>query len=526
MTADPIRALQHPQQFCHGEGSTMRANGFNHDHDRYPPAEEYDVPEPTPLIREMPEGEPYPLEALGPLRDAAEGIHDLTQAPAAIAAQSVLGVAALATQGLADVDLGHGRSPISLFLLTVAQSGERKSACDKLAMEAVKEREKELGELFRTEIQEHANRLAVWEEARKGILQKCKKASATADAYHQLEALGASPDIPLSPVCVAGDPTIEGLIRNLAFSRPSLGVFSDEGGAFVGGHAMNQDNRLKTSAGLSTFWDGKPVNRVRAGDGASLFFGRRLSAHLMIQPVVASQLLSDPLVNGQGLLARFLTAAPTSTIGTRTRQSYSPGSHRFVARFNDQIGLLLRRPLPLAEGTRNELNPPVLMLETEARALVREFALATERAQAPGQLLEDTRPFASKAAEHAMRIAAVLSVYRDPDRSTIDAETMCSAITLAGFYIGEARRLSDAAVISSETAEAERMRKWLLESWTEAYISPTDAAQRGPFKETKRARHALELLEQYHWLIKADGGARILGNRRREAWRIHGKHLQ
>jgi hypothetical protein len=504
----------------------MRARGYSQDYDRYAEAETYDVPEPTPLVRELPEGEPYPLHALGPLHPAAEAIHDLTQAPAAIAAQSVLGVAALTGQGLADVDLGHGRSPTSLFLLTVAQSGERKSACDKLAMEAVKDREKELATQFQDEFQAHTNRLAVWEESRKAILQKSKRPNASGDACSQLEALGPQPQAPLSPVLVAGDPTIEGLVRNLALSRPSLGVFSDEGGSFIGGHAMNQDNRLKTAAGLSTFWDGKPINRVRAGDGASLFFGRRLSAHLMIQPVVATQLLSDPMVNGQGLMARFLTAAPTSTIGTRTRQGHDPGSHRAIARFNDQIASLLRRPLPLAEGTRNELNPPVLMLGTEARALIREFALATERAQGPGQPLEDTRPFASKAAEHAMRIAAVLSIYEDPGRASISAETTCNAITLAGFYIGEARRLSDAAMVSSETAEAERMRRWLLDSWTEAHISPTDAAQRGPFKETKRARQALAVLEAYGWLVRTDGGARILGNRRREAWRIYGKSFR
>jgi hypothetical protein len=506
----------------------MRANGHakDTDYDRYAEDEAYDVPEPTPLIRELPQGEPYPLHALGPLRQAAEAIHDLTQAPAAIAAQSVLGVAALTAQALADVDLGHSRAPSSLFLLTVAQSGERKSACDKLAMQAVKEREKELADLFSDEMQEHTNRLAVWEEKRKAILQKCKNPSTSADAYDQLESLGTPPEMPLSPLLVAGDPTIEGLIRNLALSRPSLGIFSDEGGSFIGGHAMNEDNRLKTAAGLSNFWDGKPINRVRAGDGVSVFFGRRLAAHLMVQPVVAAQLLSDPMVNGQGLMARFLTAAPTSTIGTRTRQDPEPGSHRAIAKFNDRIASLLRRPLPLADGRRNELDPHVLILETEARALIREFALATELAQAPGQPLEDTRAFASKAAEHAVRIAAVLSTFEDPGRSTIAAETMCNAITLAGFYIGEARRLSDAALVSSETAEAERMRKWLLDSWTEAHISPTDAAQRGPFKETKRARQALGVLEAYGWLVRMDGGARIHGNRRREAWRIYGKSVR
>ena len=56
----------------------------------------------------------------------------------------MLGLAALAVQGLADAETLHGRSPASLFLLTVAQSGERKSACDRLAMKAVTTFEQDL----------------------------------------------------------------------------------------------------------------------------------------------------------------------------------------------------------------------------------------------------------------------------------------------------------------------------------------------------------------------------------------------
>jgi len=69
------------------------------------------------------------------------------------------------------------------------------------------------------------------------------------------------------PFLTASDPTFEGLTKNLDRSRPSLGIFSDEAGQFLGGHAMNSENRMKTVAGLSTFWDGSPINRARAGDG-------------------------------------------------------------------------------------------------------------------------------------------------------------------------------------------------------------------------------------------------------------------
>jgi hypothetical protein len=81
-----------------------------------------------PLVPAFSDPAPYPVEALGPLKDYAEAIHQLTEAPVEICAQSVLGAAALAVQGLADAELPHGGTcPISLFLLTIAQSGERKN---------------------------------------------------------------------------------------------------------------------------------------------------------------------------------------------------------------------------------------------------------------------------------------------------------------------------------------------------------------------------------------------------------------
>ena len=39
---------------------------------------------PQPLIREIPAGLPYPVEALGPLRAAVEAVQGMTQAPVAI----------------------------------------------------------------------------------------------------------------------------------------------------------------------------------------------------------------------------------------------------------------------------------------------------------------------------------------------------------------------------------------------------------------------------------------------------------
>jgi Protein of unknown function (DUF3987) len=105
---------------------------------------------PRPLIRELPPADPFPVEALGDiLEPAARGINDRVQAPMAICGQSVLAVATLAVQGHADVELPTGHiKPISNFFVTVAETGERKTAADNEALWPIKKRETALRESY------------------------------------------------------------------------------------------------------------------------------------------------------------------------------------------------------------------------------------------------------------------------------------------------------------------------------------------------------------------------------------------
>ncbi|MEO1724056.1 MAG: YfjI family protein [Pseudomonadota bacterium] len=491
-------------------------------HESFSQTSDHVPEEPTPIMRDLPAPEPYPVDAMGSLRPAAQAIHDMTQAPVAIGAQSVLGVAALCVQGLADVETLHGSTPASLFLLTVAQSGERKSACDKLAMAAVREFETELGEISREDGVRHLNALDIWSQRRKEIINTAKKDPDGASA--DLDALGPEPEPPLFATIVSGDPTLEGLVKHMGRLRPALGLFSDEGGSFVGGHAMNSDNKLKTVAGLSKLWDGAPIDRWRGGDGVALFPGRRLSAHLMAQPVAAAGLLADPIANGQGFLARFLLTEPCSAIGTRLRVGHDRASEIALEAFKTRAAALLRAELPMKDGARNELRPPLLALSDPARSVLQAFALQVEKEQAKGGQLETVRPFASKAAEHAARIAAVLTLFADERAAAVSGETMAQATTLAAYYVNEAARLTDAATISEEAAAAEKLRKWLIEVWPERMISVTDATQFGPgdLREARRIRKLFKILIEHGWLLPIDGGADIRGKRRREAWRIVG----
>lgn len=79
---------------------------------------------------------------------------------------------------------------------------------------------------------------------------------------------------------------------------------------------MKDDNNLATITGLSKFWDGETVKRIRAGEANSTIAGKRLAMHLMMQPMVAHTLFKNELNRGQGFLARVLMMEPESTMGS------------------------------------------------------------------------------------------------------------------------------------------------------------------------------------------------------------------
>lgn len=229
-------------------------------------------PTPLPLRREDEPPIPFPVEVLGPiLGDGAEAIVDVVQCPEALAAQSVLAAATLAVQ--AQVDVVHPAldepRPVSLFFLTVASSGERKSAADRLALRPIKLRESDLHEAHQLDQRTYRNAKDVHNRAREQILRDKKLETAQTEA--KLIQLGPEPCPPLVPLLTVREPTLEGLHKLMAIGEPSLGLFNDEGGTFLGGYGMQDETRLRTGAGLSELWDGSPVKLARGGDGVNSF---------------------------------------------------------------------------------------------------------------------------------------------------------------------------------------------------------------------------------------------------------------
>jgi len=485
------------------------------------PATPFEPEGPQPLVRDIPPGAPYPVQALGPLRAAVEAVQGKTQAPMAIPAQSALAVASMAVQGFADVETLAGARPVALYALTVAKSGERKSACDAPLIAGVREHERQQAKAYQKAWQAWENRHAIWKADRERVVSSIrKKGGDKAAAEAQLRDLGPEPKAPPIPDRTVFEPTFEGLTKLFADGQPSLGLFSDEGGQFLGGHAMNSDNRQKTLAAFNSLWDGHAIKRTRSGDGHQTLHGRRLAIHLMVQPTVARGFMADPQAADTGFLPRFLLSEPPSTIGMRLQASAVENATALIG-FERRLGEILATPLPIDPETGG-LELRCLSLSAEARELLVGYADKVERSQSYGGEMANLTGTASKSAEQAARIAGVLTLWRDLEAAEVSAADMANAIELARYYLLEALRLAQVANVSAEIDRAEQLKRWLLERWSEPEVLVRDVMNKGPnaLRESPKAKAAIAILEAHGWLVRLEPGTIVRGSSRKEAWRV------
>jgi hypothetical protein len=481
------------------------------------------MPEPPrPLMREMPPADPFPINALGDvLAPAARAIHDRIQAPPAICAQAVLAAATLAVQAHGDIELPTGQvRPLTEYFISVAASGERKTAVDTEALWPVRKREAALREDYEGAYRDYINEKTAWEKARE-VATKRGRGDRTA-IKAALDVLGPAPTAPLVALLTCPEPTYEGLCKLFAIGPPSLGIFAAEGGQFIGGPGMAEEVKLRMAAGLSAAWDGEPIRRVRAADGTVVLPGRRLAMHLMAQPDIAGILFRDGLLADQGLLSRLLVTAPDSAAGQRAWHEPSPASDAALRRYGARLLDTLEHPLPLAPDKLNELAPRLLLLSPPARHLWVAFYGHIEARVAPGGELHPIAALCNKLPEHAARLAAVLSLVNNIGATEVDASQMQSGIELAQHYCAEALRLFGASQIDADLKLAQRLLEWLHATWHEPAVSLPDVYQKGPtaIRDKAMANRMMAILEDHGWVRRIKNGAIVAGQQRREAWLI------
>lgn len=453
------------------------------------------APEPRPLQPDLEAAAAYPLDALPPLmRDAAQAIAEHVQAPLALAGQCVIGAGVYLAQTRVNAPHIHRPSgmPCTLFLLTLADSGDRKTECRRLAFKTADEAE----EKARTEHRKTCDEITNMAGGLKG---------------KALEQFNAEHPLPFDPRTQYSDATYERIAGDMIRGASAASWDTDEGGQVLGGVSLKADTRAATLGGLVKAFDTGAFERTRShgnAEGSGFAYNRRLSMHLLAQAVTVAAALDDPLLRGQGFLPRFLFASPPSLAGTRfltadqlNRKAYAdPRLQRYWARCE-----AINATPPAIDPQTGEVSPPVLDLDDEAAGDWLDFYNEVEGEQSPLGKFANLRPFAGRAGELVRRLAAVFACFEGQQQ--IDGECMRRATVLVRHSLAEWARYTDSEAVNPKLQQAAVLLEWLqLKQW-ETFDS-RKLQREGPSlarKSAKQRDSLLAILVDHNQLLTSDG---------------------
>jgi putative DNA primase/helicase len=475
--------------------------------------DEAQLPRPRPLVQDE-RADPYPVWALPSLiRDAVEEVAGYVQAPAALIAAAALSAVSTAVQSCFSVERSLGLDgPATLFFLTVAESGERKSSVDGIFTADVREWQAAQGSTHRERMAAYRAALEDWErtdeELRRNIganhIQVPAEANLDPRIIHEMN----KPRKPVRRRLLREDDTQEALAVALA-KYPVASIISAEAGTIFGSHGMNAEAVTRNLAQANQLWDGRLPHRGRVGSGDVEVEVVRVTMGLAVQPAVLEAFIAKTggLARDIGFLARFLFSWPETAQGLRPFKEAPadrPGQRAFSARMQQLLSIEPQF------DEHDRLLTKYVGFDDAASAVWVSFHDEVEEKLNYDHEYAGIRAVASKAADNAARIACCLHVFCGDHNQGIGRESVESATALMRWYLAEAVRYASSADAAPELADARLLEEWLVarvrqqpKQAAAVLISANKALKLGParLRTKKRFDEALELLSDHYRVL-------------------------
>lgn len=457
-------------------------------------------------------GRPFPVDALPQIiRNAIYEVEQHTQAPQGLIAASALGVISLACQNRIDVcRMRNLRGPVSLFLLTLADSGERKSTVDKLLMEPLYQLEKNLFEKYTHDLTVWKNDEEILNIEKKSLMSKLKSDIRRNKDHlatnEKLKALLAShPKSPMRFKQIFNDATPAAIKDYLCGDWRSVGIMSDEAGAIFNGYTLNE------LPFINKMWDGAIFPVERKSEPEKIISDARMTLSLMVQPNVFKGYIDrkGDMAKGIGFFARCLMCHPGSTQGNR--QITSPVvSTEHLPIFHQRLMGIVNESI----ARNNENGRLCLRFTVDAEKRWIAFSNNVENEMGILGKLSNFKDYASKMAENMARIAALLHHFNG-DEGDISLSTVEAAVEISTWYVGEYVRLfSKPQEFTLAISEADELYWWiknycirLQASW----ITKNTVLQYGPnkFRNRSKANELLNTLYSQNRILAAKKGKTV-----------------
>ncbi len=382
----------------------------------------------------------FPLSRLPQrLYRAVLSLHLKVKAPIPICVISILSAASIACSAGHRVKRFNGFvSNLALFLLAIAESGERKTTCDTLATRALDEVDKMLREAFKKENIAFKAEHSSWKALYRGVSDALRRESASGRDTQELEErlaklIASEPVKPILRSILVNDITPEAIVEHLA-NNAFTGLFSNEAGAIFSGRTMSNLGTLNTA------WDGGTIRVDRKVQPTIIAEDATLTMSLMVQFEILQSFLKTKgeHARSNGFLARFLLCHPFSTQGQRFEVLSDKDCSDELDEFHTWTKDLLLKVIDGSIHVKNKKKE--LEFTAAAKALCCDYHnLIEENLQPIGQLT-DIRDAAAKIGENMARLAGIFHLASDDD-GDISRETTEAAIAVSNYFLSEFNRL-------------------------------------------------------------------------------------
>ncbi|MCY9827758.1 YfjI family protein [Vibrio chagasii] len=430
---------------------------------------------------------------------ALDNLEQLTQTPRAMNLSAILAASSTSLQGLVDVEnpLTGKAGPISLNLLTVAGSGERKSSLESKVIKGLKRFMLDDTKLLKRALVKHALIISEHREVEKNLIQEMVEAAGEEKelAIERLvEHRSNKPQAPKPRVIRFEDVTPQSLQAELQGVGANALLNSSEGGKILNSLLM------KNTSFLNDIWSGEDTRVSRKSSDDIIIEDARLTVSIMTQVSTVKKFIAKSTddVRDNGFFARFLLCYPPSNCGNR--QSYGLKiPTEAIDEFNERVYSLLQLlPMKVDERERR-----VVSFCYDAKKVLTDISNDIEAGMKPGGRFEFAKDHASKLIENTVRVAAILHCFEvyseDETLPEIPLSTLWDAINIVAYYSSEFMGLFCPPPSPPQyVLDAEVLVNWLAQRANigTRYIKINYILQYGPncLRKSKALKAALDYL--------------------------------
>lgn len=341
--------------------------------------------------------------------EAVRQAHQNYQAPYRLCLMSALAAVSSAAQSLVDVVMPYGAvGPVHLYLVAIANSGERKSTVESRFMKEVRGGDDSLESRHESDLVEFKVATLAYRAEKKRLEKNLAKAGVDAEIRELIkdelrELIKHEPRRPQRTKLIYEDISPMAMLN--ALNETGVGTLvTSEGGIIVEGKAFDAVPHL------NSIWSGDTVNVARVGKPDLNIRDARLTVSIMLQPSIFEPQTGKKgeKVRGSGHWARYLIFCPDSTQGTRFSATQA-NSWEHMSAFDlrvQQIQQIARLAKMVGDRQREQIR-----FSEGAAAAWYGLYDQIEAAMGPSGPYARASDHASKLAENVARVAALLHYF-------------------------------------------------------------------------------------------------------------------